>query len=29
LIMRWTVAAALVFGVVLAVVMWWLSKPKL
>jgi hypothetical protein len=29
LIMRWTVTAALVFGVALAVVMWWLAKPKL
>ena len=28
LIMRWTVASALVFAVALAVVMWWLSKPK-
>ena len=28
-IMRWTLAAALVCGLVVAVLMWWLSKPKL
>jgi len=28
-IMRWTILAALLFGVVLAAVMWWLSRPKL
>jgi hypothetical protein len=27
-ILRWTIAAALVFGGLLAVVMWWLAKPK-
>ena len=27
-IMRWTVAASLLGGGVLAVVMWWLAKPR-
>jgi hypothetical protein len=27
-ILRWTVAVALSFGLLLALVMWWLSKPK-
>ena len=25
----WSVAVALLFGLVLAAVMWWLSRPKL
>jgi F0F1-type ATP synthase assembly protein I len=28
-IMRWTIAVALIFGVLVGVVMWWLSRPKL
>ena len=26
---RWAILVALVFGTVMAVVMWWLSRPKL
>jgi hypothetical protein len=26
-IMRWTLAVSLVFGVVVAAVMWWVAKP--
>lgn len=28
-ILRWAVAVALGFGTVLAVVLWWSSKPKI
>jgi hypothetical protein len=28
-ILGWAVAVALIFGVLLAAVMWWLSRPKL
>ena len=28
-ILRWTVAVAVFFGTVLALVLWWCSKPKL
>jgi hypothetical protein len=27
LFMRWTVSVSLVFGLILAVVMWWQSRP--
>ena len=27
-ILRWTIAVAVVFGAVLAVVLWFMSKPK-
>jgi hypothetical protein len=27
MLMRWTVSVALVFGLILAVVMWWQSRP--
>ena len=26
-IMRWTIAVSLVFGLALAAVLWWLSRP--
>jgi hypothetical protein len=26
-IMRWTISVAVVFGLILAVVMWWQSRP--
>ena len=26
---RWAIIVALIFGTVMAVVMWWLSRPKL
>ena len=28
-ILRWTVVAALLFGTVLALLLWWSSKPKI
>jgi hypothetical protein len=28
LIMRWTIATALIFGALLAAVMWWLGRSK-
>ena len=27
MLMRWTVSVALVFGLILAAVMWWQSRP--
>jgi hypothetical protein len=27
LIMRWTIVVALIFGLLVAVVMWWVSRP--